>query len=226
MNYTSGWYKVVDTTSNISQGEILFNCPILIPNYPKNELDDFDFQNMKPGGNQLSTLSFTANVIILSQACDLAIRDGQTAPTLTSVLVAALRDVRKTKVGKNTLSPIAKLDRPPLFLLEGSDKEVKMGYQIVQFDALYTLPWKLLDSFSKKHGPRLRLNSPYIEQLSQHLGNYFSRVAIPENRELVMKDYYKVQQDYDELRKAETSMKMWGDLTEEELIDTLLKMTE
>lgn len=129
-----------------------------------------------------------------------------------------MRDARKGNVGKTTLIPIAKNVRPQYYLLEPSDQIVLMGYQIVQFDAIYTIPWGLLNAFSKQNGQRLRLNGPYIEDLSQHFGNYFSRVALPENREDIVTNYYTYKDEYEARRKQRPSLEPWNELSEQEVI--------
>ncbi|PDM38531.1 hypothetical protein CMV37_02115 [Bacillus cereus] len=66
---------------------------------------------------ELTTNIYRANVIILNQACDLEVRDGQDSPKLKTVLVGTLQDVRKNEVGKNKLAPIAKLEKPQIVFI-------------------------------------------------------------------------------------------------------------
>ncbi|MCM3651348.1 hypothetical protein [Metabacillus litoralis] len=220
----NNWYSIIDHTENISQGDILFNCPLFVPIYPNGDLSAKDFETIEK--NKLTTEVKRANVIVLNQACDLEVRPGQVQPKkLESVLVAALQDVRITEVGKNSLKPIAKLEKTELFLLDPSFNAIQMGYQIVHFNYLYSLPWKLLNTFSKTRGKRLRLNSPYLEQLSQHLGNNFGRVAIPENREDFINDFYSIHQVYETKRKSGEYTKLWKDLTEDEVQKFIMEST-
>jgi hypothetical protein len=213
----NNWYRVIDPTENISQGDILFNCPLFVPVYPSGDLNAADFENIEE--RELTTEIWRANVIVLNQACDLEVREGKDTPKLQWVLVATLQDARKHDVGKNKLISIAKLERTQYFLLEPSYGSIKMGYQIVHFDRLISLPWKLLNAYSKVHGPRLRLNSPYLEQLSAHFGNHFGRVAIPENREEVLNDFFAIKQEYENRRKQAPHLykKLWKELSEEEV---------
>ncbi|PET68280.1 hypothetical protein CN533_27210 [Priestia megaterium] len=214
----NNWYDVIEPTENISQGDILFNCPLFIPIYPSDDLSPADFNDIEE--RELETEVKRANVIILNQACDLEVREGKDRPKLESVLVAALQDVRKTGVGKNKLTPISKLEKSQLFLLDPSYKRVRMGYQIVHFDSLISLPWKLLNTYSKvAHGERLRLCSPYLEQMSAHFGSHFGRVAIPENREQVLNDFFTIKQDYEIKKKDDRRAypKEWHQLSEEEV---------
>lgn len=218
MNSTD-WYSLIKEEDNISQGDIIINCPIFFPKYPQENLENFKFDDIDNNinSNLIITSGNIADVIVMSQACDLEVRKGKEKPKLSSVLVAALRDVRKDGVGKSKVLPISQLRMPQYFLLELCNLEVKMNYQIVQFDALYTIPWDLLNSFCKKNGTRLRLKSPYIEQLSQHFGKYFSRVATPEDRDSSIEKYYSVKGTYEDEFKGSGLSKTWEQLSYEEI---------
>lgn len=220
----NNWYEIMNPTENISQGDILFNCPLFVPIYPSDDLDAADFDKIEE--RELTTNIYRANVIILNQACDLEVRDGQDSPKLKTVLVGTLQDVRKNEVGKNKLAPIAKLEKPQLFLLEPSNGPIKMGHQIVHFDALASLPWKLLNTFGKTQGQRLRVKSPYIEQLSQHFGSHFGRVALPENREEELGKYFAIKNEYEEKRKKGNYTKMWKDLSEDEVLTMIEELKQ
>ena len=52
-----------------------FNCPLFVPIYPSDDLDAADFDKIEE--RELTTNIYRANVIILNQACDLEVRDGQ-----------------------------------------------------------------------------------------------------------------------------------------------------
>lgn len=220
----NNWYKVISPDENISQGDILFNCPIFTPVYPTGDLSAEDFANIRQ--EDISTLVQRANVIVLNQACDLEVREGAIQPKIDTVLVGLLEEVRQNGTGKNKIVPIAKLEKSHLFLLEPSWQEPRMGYKIVHFDILRPLPWKLLNDFSKTYGPRLRLQSPYLEQMSQHFANHFGRIAIPENREDVLKKFFAAKDKYEEWRKVQRRAKMWEQLSEEEVFRFITSLEE
>ncbi len=57
--------------------------------------------------------------------------------------------------------------------------EKRQGIQVVEFPSAYSIPINFLRSFAGAQGKRLRLRSPYKEQLSHAFGNFFPRVALP-----------------------------------------------
>lgn len=75
---SNGWYTLINPENNITQGDIITNCPIFLPKYPQTNFQDFDFSNIKE--DDFKVQYSIANVIILTQACDLEIREGQTTP--------------------------------------------------------------------------------------------------------------------------------------------------
>jgi hypothetical protein len=133
------------------------------------------------------------DVIVMSQACDLEVRPNQSEPKIKFVLVAALRDVERemSNTQRNKIKDIGKLKYSTYYLLKNSTKEIHMNMKIVHFDALYTIPWKLLNDYANKREKRLRLIPPYSLQLSQHFGHYFARIGIPDNIEESVRSYFK-----------------------------------
>lgn len=219
----NSWYHLIDSAkANISQGDILFNCPIVSNVFPtKDGHNEIDFNAI--GEQTVKTQVLRANIVVMNQSCDLEVRGNAEAPKLTSVLVALLEDVRKSELGKKRIEDVSKLDYNQLFLLEASHDQVYMGPQVVHFDALFTLPWKLIDAYSKQQNQHLRLKNPYLEQLSQHFGNYFSRVALPGDRSDSIRKYYSFKSEYEELRRLDNKMKLWRELSEQEIYEFIQK---
>lgn len=213
----NNWYDIVDSTKNITQGDILLNCPLLIPNYPSEELTTEDIEKLNKPDAVIDTDVFFHNIIILNQACDLEVREGKDKPKLSMVMVAPLQDARLSNMGKGSLQKIAKLDRTELFLLEPSYENIKMGYQVINFDTVLTIPWKLLNAFSKLQEHRLRIKSPYTEHLSQHLANHFGRVGVPENRGDSVAEFYRFRDSYESRRITGEFHKPWEHLNDEEV---------
>ena len=50
---------------------------------------------------------------------------------------------------------------------------------IVDFWAVYTVPFGFVEMFADYCGPRLRLQSPYTEHLSQAYARFVMRVGLP-----------------------------------------------
>ena len=206
------WYDVVDQTQYISQGDILIDFPMLVPKYPVEDVTDFDFNSF----DQDSDVEiYRTDVIVMNQSCDLEVREGKTEPKLEMILLAELEDA--SGLGRSKLEKLAKLNVNEGYLLETSFQDIPMSYKIVRFNSLLTSPWKIINQFTRSQGLRLRLKSPYLEDMSQHFGKYFSRVAIPEDRSHSIDKYLHVKSLYDEQRKATNSSKMWESLSAEEM---------
>lgn len=187
------WYDIVPSEWNISQGDIIFGCPIFTVKYP--DTSDVNLEELyKDGGKFRPRIQrFRANVIVMTQACDLEVRPGEENPKVESVLVATLADVEQPLTNRklNYLKEIASLRRPNLYLLRESNYiDLPMDYKIVEFNSLYTIPWRLLNDFVKLNGPRLRLREPYLSHLSQHFGRFFSRIGIPDDMKKTLDEYY------------------------------------
>ncbi|MCP9227268.1 hypothetical protein NMG90_17850 [Bacillus mycoides] len=169
------WYDVINNETHISQGDILFQCPIFTPE-PQYHFGDLDSLQQTPLAVGL------ADVIVMTQACDLDISGGRT-PKVDSVVVAVLINVKGQSW--SSVSQVANNKINSAYLLNQNHYGVEMDWQIVNFKDLYTVPYSLLDEF-RKHGARLRLKSPYLENLSQKFGNFFARVGLP-NETLIAK---------------------------------------
>lgn len=51
--------------------------------------------------------------------------------------------------------------------------------RIIDFRVTFTVPYDFLKQFAAFQGKRLRLRSPYREDISNRFGHFFSRVALP-----------------------------------------------
>ncbi|MER2169055.1 MAG: hypothetical protein ABS938_00310 [Psychrobacillus psychrodurans] len=212
------WYDVVDQTQYISQGDILIDFPLLVPRYPVEDVGDFDFNAF----DHKSTVEiYRTDVIVMNQSCDLEVREGSTEPKLDLILLAELEDA--SSLGRPKLENLAKLKVNEGYLLEPSYQDIPMSFKIVRFNSPVTSPWKIINQFTRSQGLRLRLKSPYLEDMSQHFGKYFSRVAIPEDRSHSIDKYLHARSLYDEQRKATNSSKMWESLSAEEMAEFIKK---
>lgn len=183
------WYSIVDS-ENISQGDIFFNFPILVPSYDI-------VTSCSESEKIVNCDSYQFDVIVLTQACDLEVRPGDESPKSKFVLVADLTNARTLdQINKDAAKELLSLKRTNLFLLEASEKSIKMDYEIVHFDYVNSVPWTYINEFCKQYGQHLRLKSPYMEALSHHFGNYFSRVSTPENRVDSLNNYWDKRKQY------------------------------
>ncbi|MCG7385125.1 hypothetical protein [Paenibacillus sp. ACRRY] len=163
------WYDIIKSDDPINQGDILLGCPIIIPEYPKDYLE-LKNETIK----EASAKVYFDNVVVLTQGCLIA---GPSGPKVDMVTVAPFSDAKEDSWG--TVSAIMKGERPPYYLLNKSDLEIEIDYSIVDFANIYSITYALLDSFRLNTEKRLRLKSPYVEELSQRFGYFYSKVGQP-----------------------------------------------
>lgn len=176
------WYLEISPDASISQGDIFLNCPVFIP--------EIEVNPNAPGKVGKAKLKVrAANIVVLTQACDL-----ENDP-LENIVVAPIYDVSKISVKKGTVKDhVTKVhagrisNQALIGKYDGEKKELHMNYQIVDFSELFILPYDFLMSFRETHGTRLRLNSPHRELLNQQMGNYFSRIGLPNEDVIDRKD--------------------------------------
>lgn len=176
------WYTEIDPSEAVSQGDIYFKCPIF-------SIDPSTVDLSNPFGiTQVKTIIFTANVVVVTQACDLQPTDKN---IVDNVVVVPLDNVATMKTEENKWNFVSEVRvgrRPNSYLLNKYAGNIEMGYQIADFSTIYTVPYNLLMAFREYHGLRLRLNSPHRELLSQKFGNYFARIGLPDDDSIDKKD--------------------------------------
>jgi hypothetical protein len=132
------------------------------------------------GRVQVETLDH--RVIVLSQSCDLELKK------LSSVVVASvftLAEFEKTNPNyskKGQWAQVAQGRFEALHMLFGPRSEHDpRKCLIVNFRILAALPVAYMERIASSAGRRPRLISPYLEDLSQAFGRFFTRVALPQD---------------------------------------------
>ncbi|WHY01354.1 hypothetical protein [Neobacillus sp. DY30] len=178
---SSNWYVEIDASEHISQGDIFLNGPIFTPiptlKYSRTGAGRYNDWGLTGLNTNIGTASF----VVMNQACDLE-RD----PPET-VIVAQLHDMlsmelEEGRTRKSFVSEVHAGKRPNYSIIgeySGEFETIRMTYQIVDFSSIFTLPYALLADYSQNYGPRLRLNTPHRELLSQQFGYYYSRIGLP-----------------------------------------------
>lgn len=163
------WYKV-GSWDDLEQGDLLPDCPVLLPP------DDFAarLRNAIPGEPiQLESQIGFANLIVASQSCDL-----QNEGKIENVVLCAYHDA--SQYPRNIQTEIQSGRRPAYYMLEPCDiAKHRFKHQIVELRAIYSLPLAVIHDYAKSLGDRIRVRSPYKEDFSQSLANFFMRVARP-----------------------------------------------
>ncbi|AUS87814.1 hypothetical protein LBYS11_16375 [Lysinibacillus sp. YS11] len=185
----SSLYHLGKSTELITQGDILFDVPIITIGINHIEsLPDFTFENLE---KHSEVLVETKNLIVMSQACDLANEPERGRKPIESVICASIYPINA--YSKNLVSETNSGRRPGYFILHKEHEVLDKSY-IIDYSKLHTLPYAFLDAFAKKQTKRLRPTNPYLEQISHHFGNFFSRVGSDFER-----SNKEILQEYDDL---------------------------
>lgn len=163
------WYDAKEWTG-LEQGDLLPSCPIILPPHGLTE----QLIGIKEGDElQLPTPINFANLIIMSQSCDLT-HEGK----IDQVLLCG--HVPASSAGKELRNAIRRERSPARHMIEKCEiKGFEFERQIIDFRTIYTLPIDLVKAFAESLGKRVRLLPPYKEHLSQAFARYFMRVGLP-----------------------------------------------
>jgi hypothetical protein len=169
------WYREIDNTDELTQGDLISDCLLLVPNAQLYEdLLRNQSESSQPVGVQ------KADVIVVSQACDI---DND---KIDSIVVCPTWDVgyfaQQNTVFRSSkkIEDLCQGNEPPYHLINShAGKQVSMSFRVVDFHHIYAVPKSYLQQVALRHDPRLRLLPPYREHLSQAFARYFMRVGLP-----------------------------------------------
>ncbi len=128
------------------------------------------------------------NAIILSQSCDLQPRKSgkrsgeDRIDNVAFCPVYTLKDF-ENKNGRDLCKKVVAGKIIGLYLLRKAPVNSLFNGDrlVVDFRNLFVLPMKIVRELITCLGQRLRLTSPYRENLSQAFGRFFMRVALPDD---------------------------------------------
>lgn len=175
MNYP--WYELLESSSEITQGDIVKSCPVPI-------LEEFD-DDMT--GQVMKAEIEYIDGIILTQACDITNNkvDNIILCSITSreeFERQLLGEGRSKKDIRKNIDGIIKGQQNAYHLINHFQSDVfSEDYYIINFKDIFSVPIHLARSIAKRNGKRLRLCPPYREHLSQAFARYFMRVGLPIN---------------------------------------------
>ncbi|WP_211653240.1 hypothetical protein [Planococcus alpniumensis] len=175
-NTTTALYREVFSTEDISQGDIFFGFPLMLPDP---ESIDKVVEVTKEGIE--ATVKYkvnTTNLIVLTQACDLS-RDNGRLP-VKSVVCAAINDISQYKL--QNVHNVNAQKVHSFYLLHKDDVLFKKSH-LIEFKSTYTIPYELLSKYAQNYGNRVRPTSPILEKVSQQYGNFYSRIGLEYVRE-------------------------------------------
>ena len=168
------WYEIIRSSDNVTQGDIIPNCHIP---FPKIDVYHSIISGEEvPGAVRVET----ADVIVLSQACDI---ENDKINSIVLSPVWPLTDLMKINGHYNSSNGKESLRQgkePAYHLLnEYFENEIEFPYHVVEFHRIFSLPKAYLKELVKGIETRLRLQPPYREHLSQAFARYFMRVGLP-----------------------------------------------
>jgi hypothetical protein len=164
------WYCVVEG-DQLQQGDLISGCKILVT--PQ----DLAYASE---GTELSADTMTYDVVVLTQSCDLVLKKTE------YVIVCPHWDLVQAKKNSPDLAKpgiadsIRKRQIPRYSILAPeSSLEPKLGYRLVDFGQVFSVPLGYIAALAGKSGRRLRLIPPYCEFVAQLFASYFMRVGLP-----------------------------------------------
>lgn len=184
------WYELADATVPLSQGDVIVNCPVIGWKAEPLSTNGADHVDVLRG----AALAEQADVVVMTQACDLAqnkVRNAILCPHLSlnayktewEASQRAKSQNPTPKAWKTVCSDICDGFVWNLAMLNAEQSDgVTAEHRIVDFHEVYTAPRAFLESLLvQRKEPRLRLRPPYREHLSQAFARYFMRVGLPVN---------------------------------------------
>lgn len=164
------WFKLT-SDKNVTQGDLIRNCPVFIPH----STIDLEDSNSLHGIEVKST-----NIIIMSQACDLAFKKIDFVVACPYFNLSAIEEINPSLKDIKLKEKIRRGNVPGYHMLDAYEsKKILQEISIVDFRYVYSLPLAFIESLIKRKPQRLRLLPPYREQLSQAFARFFMRVGLP-----------------------------------------------
>jgi hypothetical protein len=168
------WYNEIKNSDEIEQGDMIPDCPIVIPPSKIKVGDEPDIEIK------------LIDSIILSQSCDLANNKIQivlVCPYFTlKTFIECLPPNEKSKKSiKRNIDNLRKGFLPGYHLLNKSEDYNIEDYLVVDFRNVYGIQIESLREIAKNLNARQRLLPPYREHLSQAFARYFMRVGLPQD---------------------------------------------
>lgn len=182
------WYEAAEAGMPITQGDLIFDCPLIA---------------WKPGpvvlqGSaegevlQSAIVAVNADVIVMTQACDLEHGKVENVLVCPHLSLADYRSHWEAAMLARGNTPTAKAWRNQCedirdgyvwnqtLLNAGELAPLRIEQRVVDFHEVFTVPRSFLESLLEQRARlRLRLLPPYREHLSQAFARFFMRVGLP-----------------------------------------------
>jgi hypothetical protein len=185
---SDSWYSHIDAQTPLTQGDLIIDCPVIAWAPGPLNLSGSSENEVLKG----ATTAIEVDVVVMTQACDLENHKVDKVILCPHISISDYRKAWEAEKKRLSQNP-TKQAWESLFadirdgyiwnlavLNAGESGELKTEHRIVDFHDVYTIPRGFLESLLKQRGrPRLRLNPPYREHLSQAFARFFMRVGLP-----------------------------------------------
>ncbi len=185
----NNWYEIVSAEEPLTQGDFIFNCPV--PTWKNDEI--IEIEEKSESENLQAHLEFiSADVIVMTQACDLAHSKIQNVTLCEHFSLTEHKQEWEKAMREGGQNPTSKAWKKQCeFLNDGyvwnqtilnkcDLPDFVQDYRVVDFYNIYTVPKSFLESTLKKRkNSRIRLLPPYREHLSQAFARFYMRVGLP-----------------------------------------------
>lgn len=171
------WYELIESSNEITQGDILKNCPVPILS---------SVENLQTG-ESIDAKIEVIDGIILTQACDI---ENKKVDNIVLCSITSKEEFEKTRLdsgfGRSRIksdinSIIAGRQNAYHIINNFKSDDFSQDYYIINFKDIFSIPVELAQKIASENGKRLRLCPPYREHLSQAFARYFMRVGLPIN---------------------------------------------
>jgi hypothetical protein len=185
---SDSWYSHVEAEIPLTQGDLISDCPVIAwAAGPLNLSGSEEGEVLKA-----ATTAVRADVVVMTQACDLEYNKVDNVIMCPHISVSEYRKAWEEEMKRLKQTPTKKAwgrfceDIRDGYIWNlsilnaGESGELRIEHRVVDFHDVYTIPHGFLESLLKQRGrPRLRLNPPYREHLSQAFARFFMRVGLP-----------------------------------------------
>jgi hypothetical protein len=182
------WYGIVPANAPITQGDIIFDCPLV-----GWKVDTLEIENIGESETlQSLAVATAADVVVMTQACDLEHNKVSNIILCPHVLLEDYRQLWTNEMERQNQNPTEKAWRKNcddicdgfvwnLTMLNNFKRDdINIDIRIVDFREIFAVPREFLESLLVQRGrSRPRLLPPYREHLSQAFARFFMRVGLP-----------------------------------------------
>jgi hypothetical protein len=187
VDYDWPWYKVVDSSMPLVQGDILPNCPcIALP--LKDENGQFIEIHEDEDVKIVSDPDIFDNAIIITQTCDIAdgdVKFVQLCPIWPLLYYYSQIELELDEEDRNSWPGNVQADRMFGYTTINECKEdgFKSEPMVIEFFRTFFVPLDFLQHrYVIPDNKRLRLLPPYREKVAQAYASFIMRVSIENNR--------------------------------------------